>query len=155
KGLTWTQPALLPGLTNSLCVDPQLVLLPDGILVLGWGQPDPTDTVNHPGRSCHVTLSLDGTGQFWTNDTITFTNRGGVSGGESTGYTYDAAVGPNRLLQVGDTGVNWNYASSHPTPNPFSVWGKYVEVVPPHVNRVDLKTKLALGTIQVSSDLTY
>jgi|GEM_PF-902417 len=143
NGSTWTTPAKLPGVsdTNAQSVDPVLQLLPNGVLVLSYGRPN-----------TKILLSEDGNGTSWTNLTSTFSETPNVL--ETTGYTALVTVGPNRFLQIGDTGADWSY-SPIPSPNPFSIWGKTIDVVKTPINRIDLKEKYKQGKITVTTDMTY
>ncbi|MDF2650528.1 MAG: hypothetical protein K0Q73_6333, partial [Paenibacillus sp.] len=113
-----------------------MVLLPNGVLVLSYGRPN-----------TKFVLSEDGNGNSWTNFTSTFSETTNVL--ETSGYTGVAVVGPNRFVQVGDTGANWSY-SYFPNPNKLSIWGKLVDVMKTPINRIDLITKYKQNKITVA-----
>ncbi|RKN83753.1 sialidase family protein [Paenibacillus ginsengarvi] len=113
-GRTWSEPEPLPGPTpeETYSVLPALRSLGDGRLVLSYGRPD-----------TRMLLSEDGSGRSWTSFATTY-------GGTTTGYTGLTVTGENRLFLTGDTGANWQYdfKSGFPSPNPFAIWGKQVEI---------------------------
>ncbi|MFK7694153.1 exo-alpha-sialidase [Paenibacillus sp. HJGM_3] len=144
NGLTWSTPETLPGQPsiNAQSVDPDLLLLENGVLVLSYGRPN-----------SNLLFSTDGTGQFWTQMTNTYA-------GITSGYTGMTAVGPNRFLLVGDKGASWSYnLNPFPVPNPFKIWGKFVEVDPTgksaqlSVNKLDLQTKYGMEKISVLTNM--
>ncbi|MEF3303131.1 sialidase family protein [Paenibacillus sp. GYB003] len=115
EGETWSKPEPLPGpapeLTHSVL--PALRKLRDGTLVLSYGRPD-----------TRMLLSPDGSGRSWTSFATTYD-------GTTTGYTGIAVVGSGRVFLTGDRGANWQYdfASGFPSPNPFAIWGRFVDIV--------------------------
>jgi len=148
-GLTWSTVVYLPGLSNTNGVDPQLMLMPNGILVLTYGY----NTGTADGRHVRMAFSTDGNGTTWSNDTQTFT---GVSGStESTGYTASWPVSAHRFAKITDTGISWSYSSEFPGGNPYSIRQKVVDLVRTERNRIDLKTKYGLGALTVTTDMNY
>jgi hypothetical protein len=153
KGVTWSAPAYLPGLGSAHTsgddlnesVDPDLLLLPNGVLVLSYGRPN-----------VHVAFSADGNGTNWTNVQTNFTEVPGTLGQETTGYTAVVPISAHRFMLFGDTGANWSYPAN-PSPNPFSMWSRYIDVARPQQNRIDLKKRLAYGvlTVMPATTLTY
>ena len=153
KGVSWSTPAYLPGLGGTSTsgddlnesVDPHLMLMPNGILVLSYGRPN-----------VHVAFSTDGNGTTWTNVNTTLTEVPGTLGAESSNYAALVPITAHRLLQIGDTGADWSYPAN-PSPNPFSVWSKSIDIVRPQQNRIDLETKYSLGTVTImpATTLTY
>jgi hypothetical protein len=115
NGRTWSEPIVLPGPEPELAysVLPALRALPDGKLVLSYGRPD-----------TRMLLSKDGSGRNWTSFANTYE-------GTTTGYTGLAVGGDNRLFLTGDKGANWHFsfADGFPSPNPFAIWGKWVELI--------------------------
>ena len=149
KGVSWDgATSYLPGLPTNAGVDPYLWLMPNGILVLSYG-----DHQGSAGRDVHLAFSVDGNGAAWTNDLATFTGQSGVL--ESTGYTAIVPITAHRFMQVSDTGGNAYYASQHPSPNPFSVRSKIVDLVLTNKNRIDLAAKYSVGAVTITTDLTY
>jgi len=150
KGLTWTSMNYLSGLPQpNQGVDPHLWMMPNGILVLSYG-------VNVAGggkRNIHMAFCADGNGTTWSNDTVTFTRIAGSS--ESSGYTAVVPVSAHRFLQFSDTGTNASYASAHPSPNPYKIRSKIVDIVLAQSNRIDLKTRYNLGLVTITTDMTY
>ena len=148
-GLTWSTVVYCPGLADTNGVDPNLMLMPNGILVLTYGY----NTGTAAGRHVRMAFSTDGNGTTWSNDTQTFT---GVSGStESTGYTATWPVTAHRFVKVTDTGISWSYSSEFPGGNPYSIRQKVVDLVRTERNRIDLEAKYGLGAVTVTTDLTY
>lgn len=143
KGLTWGSVIYAPGI-NADGVNPNLTLMPNGILVLSYG-----DVAGATGRNVHIAFSTDN-GNNWTNDITTFSGVSGVL--ESTGYTALAPLTAHRLLQITDQGISWSYGSKTPSPNPYAIKQKIIDLVRTQRNRIDLKTKYAQGAITVTSD---
>lgn len=153
KGVTWSTPAYLPGLGSAHTssddlnesVDPDLLLMPNGVMVLSYGRPN-----------VHLAFSADGNGTTWTNIQTTFTETPGTLGAETSSYTAIVPITGHRFNQFGDTGANWNYPAN-PSPNPFSIWSKYIDIVRPQQNRIDLKKRLKYGVVTVmpATTLTY
>jgi hypothetical protein len=152
KGLTWTQPALLPGLpTESTSgddlnesVDPDLLLMPNGILVLSYGRPN-----------LHLAFSGDGNGTVWSNITTTFVELQNVL--ETSSYSVVLPVEAHRLFLIHDSGANWSYPKEilAKRPNPYSILGSYVDVLRKETNRIDLKNLYKQGKITVNTDMDY
>lgn len=115
EGLTWSDPESIPGPTTELTysVLPALRLLPDGKLVLSYGRPDTRMLLSEDGRGCN-----------WTSFATTYS-------GTTTGYTGIAVTEDNRIFLTGDSGANWHYKFSDgfPNPNPFTIWGKWIDIV--------------------------
>jgi hypothetical protein len=115
EGRTWSEPVIVPGPAPELTysVLPALRMLPGGALVLSYGRPD-----------TRMLLSADGTGREWTSFAMTYE-------GTTTGYTGIAVTGEKRIFLTGDSGANWHYDFSRgfPSPNPFTIWGKHIEIV--------------------------
>lgn len=148
NGITWSAPQLLPGVTDfndQQSVDPDLLLMPNGTLVLSYGR-----------SYTKLLVSEDGNGNSWTAPPlITYNEIPGSNTKETSGYTAIVPVGPNRLQVYGDTGANWSYPASDPV-NRFSIWSKYVDIAnTSRFNKIDLKTMHKLGQIAVSTDMNY
>lgn len=155
NGVTWSSPvSLSTGFPSGLIVDPRLLLMPNGILVLSYGSMNAT---SGGGRDVRIAFSADGNGTTWTNHTSTFVGNAGVLGEESTGYTGVFPITSDSILQIGDTGTDWSYAAGweNASPNPFSIWQKRIGVGLARSGRLDLKTLYANSLISVTSDMTY
>lgn len=144
KGLTWGSVIYTPGITGH-GVNPNLILMPNGILVLSYGDNLGTSA----GRSVHIAFSTDN-GNNWIDDITTFSPLAGSL--ETTGYTALAPVTAHRLLQITDQGISWSYGSKTPNPNPYAIKQKVIDLVREQRNRIDLKKKYALGAITVTTD---
>jgi hypothetical protein len=83
-GRTWSSPQRMPDAYAALSVDPDLILLSDGMLACSAGRP-----------GCHLMLSLDRQGEAWTRPVPVFE-------GPTTGYTSIRQVAPGRLMFVHD-----------------------------------------------------
>ncbi|HEY0668116.1 MAG TPA: exo-alpha-sialidase [Sphingobacteriaceae bacterium] len=152
KGVNWTQPKQLPGLpTNSTpgddlneSVDPHLLLMPNGILVLSYGRPN-----------LHLAFSEDGNGTNWSNITTTFVEVQNVL--ETSSYSVLLPVDANRLFLIHDSGANWSYPKEilATRPNPYSILGGFVDVLRNETNRIDLKNLYKQGKITVNTDMIY
>jgi hypothetical protein len=84
-GATWGSPTP----TGSLGVDPDLLLMSNGVLACSYGR---------PGN--RLMFSADGTGANWSDRLELYE----YSGSSSTGYTSLAEVAPGKLLMVYDHG---------------------------------------------------
>jgi hypothetical protein len=158
-GTAWGTVNYLPGIPANSGVEPVLAMLPNGILALSYGDNIPVASGAPLQRHCYITFSADGNGNSWTTPIQTFTSGATPNlntKNRSTGYTSIAPLRSNRFLQFSDRGDYRFYGNiPKPTPNPFSVWSKAIELVLNYKNRIDLKSKYATSDIAVSTDLTY
>ena len=153
NGVTWGAASVLPNVNDNLGVDPMLELLPNGILALSYG-----NNVTGNMRHCLVTFSPDGNGQNWTTPKQTYTsvNQPGTLGNKSSGYTSIFPLRNNRFMQISDRGLYTYYGSTeYPTPSPFSIWSKTIDLVLNHRNRIDLKGRYVIDPTIVSTDMDY
>lgn len=149
NGASWGPLTTVP-LPANAGVDPYLELMPNGILVLSYG-----DNVPTTGRNCMIAYDVNGNGGSWTNVTSTFVGASGL-GNRSSGYTSIFPLRNNQFLQVSDRALYTYYGTNlYPSPNPFSIWTKKVELVLNYRNRIDLKTKYPARDIAVNTDMTY
>ena len=104
NGISWTNPIVLPGLTGTALqsVDPQMLLMENGILVLTYGRP-----------GTRIAFSTDGCGYEWNYSTDTYQ-------GETTGYSGIIESKPGRLLLVSDQGRTGKKA--------LAIWGSFIDV---------------------------
>ena len=157
KGVTWSTLAYLPGLGSlnggfeawtsdeqNETADPNLKLMPNGVMVLSYGRPN-----------TKLAFSADGSGANWGYKTRTYTEDWATGGQRSYCYTSIAQISPQEFLNFGDTGAEWSYGTPYPNPSRFSIWQKKIEIVRDQVNRIDLKTKLKLNPAMVMTDMTY
>lgn len=150
NGATWGSVNFLPGIPTNMGVDPELKLMPNGVLVLSYGDNIPSGNM----RDCMLAFSEDGNGTTWTDVTETFTSSTSGLGNKSSGYTAIFPVSFNRFVLVSDRGANAYYGSS-PSPNPFSIWTRTIDMNLNYNNALDLKSMLADGYASVSTDMTY
>jgi hypothetical protein len=139
-GATWSAKALLAvgGTSPVAGVSPELKLLPNGVLLLASGRPDDW-----------IAVSVDH-GATWTHKTTLYT---GATYSLTSGYQAIADIEPQMALVAYDTGATGSPTA--PSPNPFSIRAKEVNVVRGPVQRLDLKTKAALGLVTVTTNMTY
>ncbi|MBO9599293.1 MAG: Ig-like domain-containing protein, partial [Cohnella sp.] len=136
NGLTWTAPELLPGIDPGLArsVNPQTLILDNGVLVLTTGRPNN-----------RLLFSLDGSGYKWDYELTTMVP---VAPATTTGNTSISRIGVNKILQVGDNG--WIHNA------PAGIWGIVADInrvtVPnPAIKSASLKStsnRMAIGTNQ-------
>lgn len=90
EGRSWCTPVRMPEEYAALSVDPDLLLLSNGMLACSAGRPN-----------CHLMLSLDGKGTEWTRPVPVFL-------GPTTSYTSIVEVAPGEILYVHDvTSSGW------------------------------------------------
>ncbi|GIF04166.1 discoidin domain-containing protein [Actinoplanes siamensis] len=131
-----------------LGVYPQLLLMPNGVMVLSSGRPDNW-----------VAISTNGQGTGWVGQ-LTYRNcpTTGYRSHGSTGNTAVAGVESNRLLQVGDNcDITWSCPagdSGYTIDAGHRIWRRFIDVLTPDVGKIDLATKYRLGQVQVTTDMT-
>jgi len=112
-GLTWSTPTMLPGVASedTHSVDPELILMANGTLVLSYGRP-----------KTRMLFSLDGSGYGWGNLTDTFHT--------GSGYTGVREVSPNRLLAITENSTHKRVKDLYYNLNsaPPRILGKFIEV---------------------------
>ncbi|MBC7390176.1 MAG: exo-alpha-sialidase [Opitutaceae bacterium] len=90
KGISWSTPAVLPGLGSAVkSIDPKLMLLPNGTMVLIYGRPDQ-----------RLAFSPDGSGYNWSTSIVTYTDANETC--PTSANSAIVALEHNRLLQFGD-----------------------------------------------------
>ncbi|HEX5553349.1 MAG TPA: sialidase family protein [Chitinophagaceae bacterium] len=106
NGKNWSRPIPLPGLadTASESVDPQLVLMKNGVLALTYGRPGD-----------RMAFSGDGCGYHWDSSLPTYEK-------ETTGYTTMVEAGPGKLLLISDQGRTGA--------RQIAIWGRFISVAP-------------------------
>lgn len=112
-GLTWSNPVELPGIDpkEAESVDPHLLLMKNGTLVLSYGRPN-----------TRIALSIDGSGYKWDKSFITYS-------GITTGYTGTVEIGRRGLLQIADQGANWSKGAKE-----RAIWGRIIHLrLKPHI----------------------
>jgi hypothetical protein len=137
-GNTWTeaQPLLGPDGKQVQGIYPDVVLQPNGTLLLATGRPD-----------VRVLVSQDGTGRSWQVQDTVFANypstgnNGRYDG--SSGNTTMENVGPGRSLLFFDQCHVWGCGAYD---QQFGVDAEQVGVVTPGVGRLDVMTRLLDGT---------
>lgn len=135
KGLSWSTPANLPGVSpgTTYSVDPDLCLMSNGVLVLSYGRPD-----------CKLLFSADGCGRAWGHYNV-------VRSSTTSGYTGVREVAPGRLMVVGDEGADWQ------SPPAFRIWGKYVDVdlIAEPSGSLNLNALYEAGHLAIDTDMTW
>ncbi len=130
-------------------VQPDLKLMPNGVLVLRGGRPDNW-----------VAISTNGEGTGWVGQ---LTYRNCPSDGNrvhgSTGYGGIDYVSANRAVVIGDNcELTWACVTAAETDftvdKRTKVWRRWFDVLTPDVGRIDLATKYRQGHISVSTDLS-
>lgn len=137
-GKTWgeAQPLLGPDGKQVQGIYPDVVLQPNGTLLLATGRPD-----------VRVLVSEDGTGRSWQVQDTVFANYPSTgSNGRFDGTSGNATmenVGPSRTLLFFDQCHVWGCGAYD---QQFGVDAEQVGVVTPGVGRVDVMTRLLDGT---------
>jgi hypothetical protein len=141
-GRTWTDPVPLlgPDGTQVTGIYPDLVLLPNGTLLLSTGRPD-----------VRVLVSYDGTGRTWHTQSTVFANypstgnNGRYDG--TSGNTTMEAVSANRSVLFFD---QCHVLGCGAYNEQMGVSAEYVAAVTPGAGRIDIMSKLLDGTATVS-----
>lgn len=141
-GKTWSQATDLLGPDGVVVhgIYPDLVLQPNGTLLLTTGRPD-----------VRVYVSNDGTGKAWNSGTTVFANYPS----DGSNGRYDGSSGNNTMENVSasrsvlfyDQCHTWGCAAYD---EQFGVSAQYVSAVTPGVGRIDVASKLIDGTATVS-----
>ena len=137
-GKTWgeAQPLLGPDGNQVQGIYPDVVLQPNGTLLLATGRPD-----------VRVLVSKDGTGRSWQVQDTVFANypstgnNGRYDG--SSGNTTMENVGPSRTLLFYDQCHVWGCGAYS---EQFGVDAEQVGVITPGVGRIDVMSRLLDGT---------
>ncbi len=158
-GRSWSRPEPLEITTASgepaptTGVMPVLRLLPNGIMTLTFGRPDNW-----------IAISPDGLGQGFEQAQTTYVNHPRVNQAfqrnhGSSGNGAHAVVAANRVLVVGDNcAPSWGCPETDAgftVDGEYRVWKKFVDVVRPHVGRIDLLGKIEAGTVTVDTTMTH
>ncbi|GAB3431159.1 sialidase family protein [Flindersiella endophytica] len=138
---TWTAatPLIGPDGKQVAGIFPDLVLQPNGVLLLGTGRPD--------GR---VLVSYAGDGRTWDDVQTVFANypsdtlNGRYDG--TSGNNSIVNVGASRSIFFGDTCAVWGCGAYN---EQFGVYAKYVSAVTPGVGKLDVATQLREGVASV------
>jgi hypothetical protein len=131
-----------------LGISPQLMLMPNGVMVLRSGRPDNW-----------VAISTNGQGTGWVGQ-LTYRNC------PSDGYRFHGSTGnggiayrsANRMIVVGDN-CELTWACNKTAETDFTVdkqnriWRRFADVLTPDVGRIDLATKYRQGTVTVSGNM--
>ncbi|MEJ7780390.1 MAG: exo-alpha-sialidase [Daejeonella sp.] len=149
KGLTWTPIALLPGLPVGSTeaddlnesVDPHLLMMPNGVLVLSYGRPN-----------LHLAFSASGNGDDWGHITTTMVEN---PLRKTSAYSAIVHVASDQLAQIHDTGANWTYGKTKPEGAVYSVVQKFVDVKRDFADKIDLGRMFLNKQISVQTDLNF
>jgi hypothetical protein len=137
-GRTWTTavPLLGPGGAQVVGIDPDLVLQPNGILLLATGRPD-----------ARVLIDNDGTGRTWDVEEVVYANAPSTTGNGrydgNSGNNSMVNVGADRTVFFGDKCHIWGCGAYD---NQFGVFAKYLSVVTPGTGKLDIGTQVAQGS---------
>ncbi|MEO8877773.1 MAG: exo-alpha-sialidase [Polyangiaceae bacterium] len=135
--------------TQALGVDPNLLLLPNGALVLAYGRPDNW-----------VAISNDGTGETWDETQITYVNypSQGLRTHGSSGYSAFAQTDSNETVLIGDNcASNWGCPaneSGFTIDSQQRIWQRDVHVGASDPGRLDLAAKVRAGLVHVTTNLS-
>ncbi len=142
-GITWSPPAAVagPAGADTTSVDPDLLLQPNGVLLLSYGRPDNK-----------LLVSYDGNGTTWTDYVVTYANPPATTGigrtHGSSGYTALVSTAANQTLLVGDScAPSWGCKEYQ---EKYQIWSRYVDAVTPGAGKLDLATKARLGLVSVA-----
>jgi hypothetical protein len=143
NGLTWeplkeyVPPAGLPN--NGIM--PKLLLQGNGQLLMSYGRPDN-----------NVAVSLDGTGRTWDTGQVVYSRHPGEGALRrwmgSSGNMDLVALNNGSSLAFGDTCHNIWWCREYGHDN--KIWTRKVDAIAPGVGKIDLTTKVAAGTVQLS-----
>lgn len=145
-GLTWEPQQTFvppPGLPAEGIL-PEMVLQPNGALVLTYGRPDN-----------NIAVSWDGTGRTWNAGKVVYANyirdthRGRSMG--SSGNTSVIAGESNYSLNFGD--ICHNVWSCREHGQQVGNWVRRIDAVTPGTGKVDLATGVADGIMKISGDV--
>jgi hypothetical protein len=143
-GKTWSpvKPLLGPDGKQIGGIDPDVVLQPNGIMVLATGRPDD-----------RILIDYDGTGEKWDAEEVVYANApSDTSNGRYDGTSGNNSivnVGSNRTIFFGDKCHVWGCGAYD---NQFGVFAKYLSIVTPGVGKLDLATQVRSGVGSVTGD---
>jgi hypothetical protein len=141
-GRTWADPVPLRGPDGAQVggIYPDLVLQPNGTLLLSTGRPD-----------VRVLVSYDGTGRTWDTQSTVFANypsTGSTGRYDGTsGNTTMEPVGANRSVLFFDQCAVWGCGAYN---EQMGISAKYVSAVTPGTGRIDIMSKLLDGSATVT-----
>ncbi|MFX4271492.1 exo-alpha-sialidase [Propionibacteriaceae bacterium Y1685] len=147
QGRTWSAPVPLlgPDGEQSVGIYPDLVLQPNGVLLMSTGRPDN-----------RVFVSNDGTGRRWDSEHVVFANPPSLTGNGrydgSSGNTSLVNVGVNRTLMLGDKCAVWGCQGYH---EQFGVFVSPIQAVTPGTGLIDVATQLRTRTAKLTGDLSH
>jgi hypothetical protein len=144
QGRTWSasEPLLGPDGTQVVGISPQLLLQPNGVLLLVTGRPDDRLYVSH-----------DGTGRTWDEQRLVLsrypseTGNGRFDG--TSGNNAIVSVDADRSVFFGDYCAVWGCKAYH---EQYGVFASYVSAVTPGTGKIDLETKAHNGTVKITGD---
>jgi hypothetical protein len=138
QGMTWSDavPLLGPDGNQVQGIYPDLVLQPNGTLLLATGRPD-----------VRVLVSKDGTGRSWQVQDTVFANYPSTGGNGrfdgSSGNTTMENVGPSRTLLFFDQCAVYGCSAYN---QQFGIDAEQIGVVTPGTGRIDVMSRLLDGT---------
>ncbi|TDV56478.1 exo-alpha-sialidase [Actinophytocola oryzae] len=144
QGRTWSpaEPLLGPDGTQVVGISPQVLLQPNGVMLLATGRPDDRVYVSH-----------DGTGRTWDEQRLVLARYPSETGnGRSDGTSGNNAmvsVDADRTVFFGDYCAVWGCKAYH---EQYGIFASYVSAVTPGTGRIDLETKAHNGTVKITGD---
>jgi hypothetical protein len=141
-GKTWdtAKPLIGPDGQQVVGIYPDLVLQPNGILLLSTGRPDN-----------RVLISNDGTGRTWDTEKVIFANPPSQTGNGrydgSSGNTAMINVAANRTLFFGDKCHTWGCQGYH---EQYGIFASNVSAVTEGSGKLDLATQLRTGAAKLT-----
>ncbi|MEJ7730453.1 MAG: sialidase family protein [Polyangiaceae bacterium] len=166
-GATWSAPGNLNITFDGnngprIGINPQLALLPNGILALSSGRPDNFVAISTAGALMPGHVAFERALVSYVNYPSKTTAGYGsavLRYHGSSGNTGLVTVDANRLAQIGDNCANgWGCPaadSGYTVGGDSRVWRRFVEAVTPDVGKIDLRGKVRRGEVAVDSDMTW
>jgi hypothetical protein len=141
-GRTWSpsEPLVGPDGAQVVGISPQILLQPNGVMLLATGRPD--------GR---LYVSRDGTGRTWDDERLVLSRYPSETGNGR----FDGTSGNNAMVNVdthrtvffGDYCAVWGCKAYH---EQYGIFGSYVSAVTPGAGKIDLETKARNGTVKIT-----
>jgi hypothetical protein len=144
QGRTWSpsEPLVGPDGAQVVGISPQILLQPNGVLLLETGRPDDRLYVSH-----------DGTGRTWDEQRLVlsrYPSEGGNGRFDGTsGNNAMVGVDSDRTVFFGDYCAVWGCKAYH---EQYGIFASYLSAVTPGTGKIDLETKAHNGTVKITGD---